>query len=208
MKQKLISKLKELFPNLGLSESIFENVGAMVVGTLAQDADDAAIEAAAKGCESLLKAFQSDTDKRVTDAVKKAKGDKGGETKPEGGAPSTDSEVLKMLKEMKESQEAEKKDLLDRIAALEGKNAEKNFDALVAKIAGEMGYNSAMLDRAKRGLSSDMDETKIKEELGAFKKFMVENGAHFDEQGSPDTVQADDLARQEAEKWVQEHAVK
>lgn len=205
MKEKLISKLKELYPNLGLSEAIFENVGAVMVGTLAQDADDAAIEVAAKSCEAMLKAFQSDADKRVTDAMKKSKSNKDDDS---SNKPGTDSEVLKMLKEMKDSQEAERKTLLDRIAALEGKNTEKVFDELVAKVAGELGLPQNVLDRAKRGLSSDMDEAKVKEELGSFKKFLAEVGATFEESTGFSTVTDDEAARESAKKYVEEHAIK
>ena len=68
----MTQKLKELYSNLGLPESILNSVaGAAVIG-LGEDADDAAITARAneKGIADMLKAYQSHADKVRTDAKK------------------------------------------------------------------------------------------------------------------------------------------
>lgn len=213
MKQKMTSKLKELFPNLGLTDAVLDQVSGVAIVGLAADADDAAITERAKAYEAMLKAFQSDTDRRVNDAVKKA-GNKGGDpttpttpTTPPTN-PTEPNGMPDWFKAYSEKQDAERKTLLDKIAALEGKNAEKTFDELVAKVAGELGLTGAYLTLAKRGLSADMDEAKIKEEMGAVKKLIAESGATLAESLPVDKAAQEEKARQEAAEWVKEHAVK
>lgn len=210
MKQKMTSKLKELFPNLGLTDAVLEQVSGIAIVGLDEAADDAAITERAKSYEAMLKAFQSDTDRRVNEAVKKA-GNKGGGANPDPTNPPTNTEPTGMpdwFKTYTEKQDAERKELLDKIAALEGKNAAQAFDELVAKVAGELGLSGKMLDLCKLGLSSDMDEAKIKETMGATKKLMAEAGAKVDEQLPGATATDEEAARKAAQDWVKEHAVK
>ena len=206
MKKKMTSKLKELYQkDLGLSDAVIDQVSGIAIVGLADDAEDSVIEERAKTFEKMLKAFQSETDRRVNEAVKTAGNKDGKKDDPTKGS----ADMPDWFKTYTEKQDADRKELLDKISALEGKNAEKTFEELVAKVAGELGLSGKMLDLCKKGLSTDMDEAKIKEEMGATKKLMAEAGAVFEEQ-LPGAGNIDDesAAREEAKKWVQEHAVK
>lgn len=94
MKEKILAALKLKNKGIGLSDKTLEGIADMLAVTTTEED---AIETAVNGVEPLLKGFQSDADKRVTDAVAKAKKEpptkpekKGGENEPE--TPKTDEE--------------------------------------------------------------------------------------------------------------------
>lgn len=70
MKDKILAALKNKFKNMGFSDKAFEGVADHLATTVTEEDK---IETAVSGVEGLLKAFQGDVDKRVSDAVKKAK---------------------------------------------------------------------------------------------------------------------------------------
>ena len=202
---KMTQKLKELYSNLGLPESILNSVaGAAVIG-LGEDADDAAITARAseKGIADMLKAYQSHADKVRTDAKKASKG----KNNAEDG--ESNDETPAWFKTYMDGQNNAQQQLLDRIAALESAKATEAFDAVVARIGKELNLAGPMLDLCKQSLSSDMDEKTIKDKLGAAKKVLVESGVKFEDKLSS----ADDSSRRQAEieaarAWAKEHAAK
>jgi len=83
MKKQIIDALKLKYKNLGLSDKTLESVAEMLMPGVTEEAN---IETAVAGVENLLKTFQSDADKRVTDAVAKAKA-----PAPEKAAPASES---------------------------------------------------------------------------------------------------------------------
>lgn len=102
MKEKLLSALKTKYKNLGLSDKVLEGVAETLATTTT---DEANIETAVAGVESLLKSFQSDVDSRVTSAVERVKK----EIKPEppkkdnGGAepkPKADDDTPEWAKSL------------------------------------------------------------------------------------------------------------
>ena len=202
---KMTQKLKELYSNLGLPESILNSVaGAAVIG-LGEDADDAAITARAseKGIADMLKAYQSHADKVRTDAKKASKG----KNNAEDG--ESNDETPSWFKTYMDGQNNAQQQLLDRIAALESAKATEAFDAVVARVGKELNLTGPMLDLCKQSLSSDMDEKTIKDKLGAAKKVLVESGVKFEDKLSS----ADDSSRRQAEieaarAWAKEHAAK
>lgn len=205
LKEKMANKLKELYSNLGFSQDVLATVSASAIVGLADDADDAAIEARAKGFEAMLKAFQSNTEKRVTEAVAKAgKDNKGGQeqkTQTVEGEPE-------WFKAYRESQEAERKALQDKINALEGTNRTKSFDELVAKHAKELGLSGSLLELAKAGLSADMDENAVKNALGQAKKTLMEAGAKIgsEERTAQMSKTEEEKMRADAAAWVKAQA--
>lgn len=73
LKGKILQALKTRYKNLGFSEKAFEAVATFLETSVT---DESEIDTATGGVESLLKAFQGDADKRVTDAIAKQKTNK------------------------------------------------------------------------------------------------------------------------------------
>lgn len=205
LKEKMANKLKELYSNLGFSQEVLVSVSESAIVGLADDADDAAIEARAKGFEGMLKAFQSNTEKRVTDAV--AKANKGDGNKGGDGHTQTEGEP-EWFKTYRESQEAERKALKDQLDKLEGAGRQKSFDDLVAKHANVLGLSGDLLEMAKATLSADMDEDAIKNALGKAKKTLMEAGARVgSEERTPQmTKTEEEKMRADAAAWVKAEA--
>jgi hypothetical protein len=202
---KMTQKLKELYSNLGLPETILNSVaGAAVIG-LGEDADDAAITARAneKGIADMLKAYQSHADKVRTDAKKAIKG------KNNADDGESNDETPSWFKTYMDSQSEAQQKLLDRIAVLESAKATEAFDVMVSRVGKELNLSGSMLDLCKTGLSSDMDEKTIKDKLGAAKKVLADNGVHFEEKLSS----TDESSRRQAEieaarAWAKEQVAK
>lgn len=73
MKLKIKNALKTKYSNLGFGDKAFTGVAEFLATTVTEEDQ---IETSIAGVESLLKAFQGDIDKRVSDAVAKAKNEK------------------------------------------------------------------------------------------------------------------------------------
>jgi len=73
LKDQILAALKLKYKNLGLSDKVLEGMADMLAATTTEEAG---IETAVVGVETLLKSFQSDADTRVTTAVKTAKAEK------------------------------------------------------------------------------------------------------------------------------------
>jgi hypothetical protein len=202
---KMTQKLKELYSNLGLPETILNSVaGAAVIG-LGEDADDAAITARAneKGIADMLKAYQSHADSVRTNAKKAIKG----KNNAEDG--ESNDETPSWFKAYMDGQSEIQQKLLDRIAVLESAKATEAFDAMVSRVGKELNLSGSMLDLCRTGLSSDMDEKTIKDKLGAAKKVLADNGVHFEEKLSS----TDESSRRQADieaarAWAKEQVAK
>lgn len=202
---KMTQKLKELYSNLGLPETILNSVaGAAVIG-LGEDADDAAITARAneKGIADMLKAYQSHTDSVRTNAKKANKG------KNNADDGESNDETPSWFKTYMDGQNEVQQKLLDRIAVLESAKATEAFDAVVARVGKELSLDGPMLDLCRQGLSSDMDEKTIKDKLGAAKKVLADSGVRFEERLSS----TDESSRRQAEieaarAWAKEQVAK
>lgn len=73
MKEKILPALKNKFKNLGFSDRAFEGVADYLAATVTEEDQ---IDNAIGGVEGLLKSFQGDIDRRVNEAVAKAKAEK------------------------------------------------------------------------------------------------------------------------------------
>lgn len=135
MKERILAALKIKFKNLGFTDKAFEGVADYLATTVTEEAQ---IETAISGVDGLLKAFQGDVDKRVNEAVLKAKLEK----QPEGGEDPNkvkepvkgDEEAPTWAKSIIESN----KTLADKLNKLEGENISKTrqqqLDAIVGKL--------------------------------------------------------------------------
>lgn len=70
MKEKILTALKNKFKNLGFGDKAFDGVASFLEKTVTEENQ---VETAIAGVEPLLKAFQGDTDARVTSALAKQK---------------------------------------------------------------------------------------------------------------------------------------
>lgn len=84
MKLKILETLKTRYKNLGFGDKAFDGVAEYLSKLITKDEE---VEATVAGAESLLKAFQGDADKRVTDAIAKEKTKWQSENKPEQHKP-------------------------------------------------------------------------------------------------------------------------
>lgn len=133
MEKEILDALKIKFKNLGFGEKAFEGVAKYLATTVTEQDK---IETAITGVEPLLKSFQGDVDKRVNDAVAKAKAEAGKSdpTKKKDGdedEPKEDPTMPAWAKEMLESN----KTLAQELNNLKsGKTLETRRSQLEAKL--------------------------------------------------------------------------
>lgn len=207
LKERMANKLKELYSNLGFSQEVLTSVTESAIDGLSSDVDDAAIESRAKAFGGMLKSFQTNTERRVTEAVRKATDEKVKGGKPEEPTPSDEPAWFKAYRE---SQEQKSKSLEETIARLEGENKSKQFDQLVSRVSKEFGLSSSVLDLVKQGLSADMDEKSIRDYLGKAKKTLIDAGAKISDEERPAEMSKSekDRMRSEAAEWVKAEAAR
>lgn len=103
MKSKIADALKTKYKNLGFGDKAIDGVADFLSKSVTKDEE---IEATVTGAETLLKAFQGDVDKRVTDAIAKEKTKWQSEHKPDDPtktepATKTNSDEPEWLKSFK-----------------------------------------------------------------------------------------------------------
>ena len=193
----MTQRLKESYSHLGLPESVLNSVAKVAIIGLAEDVSDEDFDARVKdsSIEEMLKGFQSHADRvRGGKKVKEVKNKDVEVDDQEDDAPA-------WFKSYVDKSEADRKSLLDKITALEGAESAKKFDSLVSSIGSELGLSSSMLDLVRPGLSSDMDETAIRNKLGATKKALIENGVKFEEKVDPSDTSREASYREDARAW-------
>jgi len=152
MKEKILQALKTKFKSLGFGDKAFDGVATFLAITVTEET---AIETAISGVEPLLKSFQGDADKRVTDAIAKAKAEKDQDkvddpekkkdTKNEGDEPPTWAKALidsnkKLEAELNTMKSG--KTFETRKQTLEAKleNAQPKFKEKILKDFGRMNF--------------------------------------------------------------------
>jgi hypothetical protein len=169
VKEKILSELKTKFKNLGFGEKAFDGVADYISKTVTKDED---IETAIAGVEPLLKAFQGDSDKRVTDAVAKVKA----EPKP--------AESSKQVEKPKPADTGNDipewaKGLISKLESFEKKETQSALMAkLKAKIADKVP-DSYLKGRSITIESEDQIDqlaTSIEGDFTAFKQDLINQG--------------------------------
>ena len=193
----MTQRLKESYSHLGLPESVLNSVAKVAIIGLAEDVSDEDFDARVNdsSIEEMLKGFQSHADRVRGKKVKDVKNKDVEVDDPE------DDDAPAWFKSYVDKSEADRKSLLDKITALEGAESAKKFDSLVSSIGSELGLSSSMLDLVRPGLSSDMDETAIRNKLGATKKALIENGVKFEEKVDPSDTSREASYREDARAW-------
>ena len=151
MKEKIFESLKTKYAQFGFSEKALTGVAEYLAATVTEEQG---VEPAVNGAETLLKAFQGDIDRRVTEAVNKVKTEQRKPDNPEPPKPTEEiPEWAKSLAERMESFERRTSQermaqqlharLADRVpeAYLKGRainiTSEDEIDQLASRIEGE-----------------------------------------------------------------------
>jgi len=197
MKEKILAALKTKFKNLGFGDKAFDGVATFLAITVTEET---AIETAIGGVEPLLKSFQGDADKRVTDAIAKLKAekdqDKGADpekkTEPEKTDPNEPAWFTAYKQEQKTSMEALK---LETETFKANKAKEDRASAIKAK-AKELGISENLVKRLNIADDADIDT-----ELTEYKQELVNSGVQIDVPASSGGVkEGEAFAKSIAEK--------
>ena len=125
LKGKILQTLKTRYKHLGFGEKTFDAVAAMLETTVT---DESEIDTATGGVEPLLKAFQGDADKRVTDAIAKQKGYKEGN---ENGLTTPENDDVPGWAQ---GLIAANRALMDKVSALENGKATESRQATLESL--------------------------------------------------------------------------
>lgn len=120
MKEKILAALKIRYKNLGFTDKAFEGVAEYMAATVTEEDQ---VESAIGGVEGLLRAFQSDVDRRINDAVAKAKA----EGQSEGG--DDPSRAKESSSEIEKAIAAAVSPLVKKIEQLESSKASEKLSA-------------------------------------------------------------------------------
>jgi hypothetical protein len=168
VKEKILTELKTKFKNLGFGEKAFDGVADYISKTVTKDEE---IETAIAGVEPLLKAFQGDSDKRVTDAVAKVKAEPKPADPPkkvEKPTPDPDNTIPEWAKAM-----------MTKLESFEKKETQSAMMAkLKAKIADKVP-ESYLKGRSITIESEDQIDqlaTSIEGDFTAFKQDLINQG--------------------------------
>lgn len=199
MKEKIFQALKLAYANLGLSDEILQGqADALTVTGLVTDDNLATV---VQGQKTFLTSLQSGIDKRVTDAVNKAK-EKGGGAAGGGGQIETQpNEEPEWFKQYKQQQE-------ERFSSLQKENetfkveklrAERN--SLISSKAKELGIPEW---RMKEGfaITDEMDETAINTYLSGIKQNIVTAGLEKKDSAFPLSTPAE-KSKEMAKQWAE-----
>lgn len=174
MKEKIFQALKLAYVNLGLSDEILQGQADALVATgLVTDDNLATV---IQGQKTFLSSLQSGIDKRVTDAVNKAKEkkdepDKGGD--PNKEQPNT--EEPEWFKKYKAEQEQRYSSLKSENDAFKAEKSRAERNSLISSKAKELGIPEW---RMKEGfaITDEMDEIAINTYLSGVKQNIVTAG--------------------------------
>ena len=191
MKVKLFEALKTKYSNFGFSQKTLEQVADYLGQTVTEETN---IEPAVTGAEPLLKAFQGEFDKRVTEAVAKAKTEQRKPDTPPEPPKKPDEDVPAWAKTM-----------MERLESFEKKESQVQLTAkLKAKIADRVP-DSFLKGRAITITSeADIDKlaTDIEADYTAMKQDMVNQGVFVEspKRSQPPGQEGVELAKRIAEQ--------
>lgn len=195
MKDKIFNLLKQTYSNLGLSDDILQGQAEALANTGLVTDDN--LQAVVDGQKSFLSSLQSGIDKRVTDAVNKAKGEKKEESAAGGGQTKTEPDFQKLIDEAIAAKLSPIQEELNAYKAKDQQTARANMIASKAK---ELGIPEW---RAKEGfaITPEMDEAAIGSYLAGIKQNIVTAGLESSN-ASGVLSTSDDKAKEEADQWA------
>lgn len=194
MKEKIFNALKQAYSSLGLGDEILQGHAESLEATgLVTDENLNVIVSSQK---TFLSSLQSGMDKRVTDAINKAKEKK--EEPAKGGEQDKNAtDIQALIDAAIETKVAPLQRELNDYKAKEQQSARAAFIANKAKELGIPDW------RQQEGfaITDKMDEAAINSYLSSVKKNIVTAG--LDEKGDSSVLStSDEVAKQEAEAWA------
>jgi hypothetical protein len=172
MKLKILAALKTKFKTLGFSDKALDGVAEILAKTVTEESQ---IDAAVEGVEPLLKGLQGDADKRVTDAVEKAKkeaskkpatgkkpddgDDPEGARKPGSEDPKPEDDVPAWAKTLIDSN----KILSEKLTALEADKATTSRKKILEDLLGKDEYKD-IPQKTKDRILKDFGRMKFEKE--------------------------------------------
>ena len=197
MKEKIFQALKLAYVNLGLSDEILQGqADALAAIGLVTDDNLATV---VQGQKAFLASLQSGIDKRVTDAVNKAKEEEaasGGEQNKQ--RPNEEPEWFKQYKQQQEERFSSLQEENETFKA-EKLRAERN--ALISSKAKELGIPEW---RMKEGfaITDEMDETAINTYLSGVKQNIVTAGLEKKDSAFPLSTPVE-KSKELAKQWAE-----
>lgn len=172
MKEKIFQALKLAYSNLGLSDEILQGQADALsaLGLVTEDN----LATVVQGQKTFLTSLQSGIDRRVTDAVNKAK-----EKEAAGGGEQNkqqpENEEPEWFKKYKAEQEQRYSTLKNENDAFKAEKSRAERNSLISSKAKELGIPEW---RMKEGfaISDEMDETAITTYLSGIKQNIVTAG--------------------------------
>lgn len=195
MKEKIFNLLKQAYSNLGLSDDILQGQAEALANTgLVTDEN---LQTVVDGQKSFLSSLQSGIDKRVTDAVNKAKTEKKEETAAGGGQEKDEPNFQKMIEDAITAKLSPIQEELNAYKAKEQQSARANMIASKAK---ELGIPEW---RAKEGfaITPEMDEAAINSYLAGVKQNIVTAGLESSN-ASGVLSTSNEQAKESADEWA------
>lgn len=191
MKKKILEALKNRYKNMGFGDKALDGVASYLEPSVKEDAD---IETAIAGVESLLKVFQGDADKLRTDksAAEKRLADLEAKVKELGGEPAKNEPETKNGNEDNDTPAWAKK-IMERLDAIEGDkvtaNRKQKFDAIIGKLPESLRKPYARTDI--KSISDDEFDTLLSEvgtEVEELAKNTTAKGAVFGRPANSNTI--------------------
>lgn len=199
MKEQIFQALKLAYANLGLSDEILQgHADALTVTGLVTDDNLATV---VQGQKTFLTSLQSGIDKRVTDAVNKAK-EKGGGSAGGGGQIETQpNEEPEWFKQYKQQQEERFSSLQKENETFKAEKLRAERNSLISSKAKELGIPEW---RMKEGfaITDEMDETAINTYLSGIKQNIVTAGLEKKDSAFPLSTPAE-KSKEMAKQWAE-----
>lgn len=195
MKEKIYQSLKQAYSNLGLSDDILQGHAEALDATgFVTDENLATIIAAQK---TFLSSLQSGIDKRVTDAVNKAR-EKKEEVKPDEGDAGKQPDIQKLIDD---AIAAKLNPLQEKLNSYETKEAQAARASLIISKAKELKISQGRIDEGF-AISEDMDEAAINSYLSKVRQNEVARG--LEDKSSAFSLSTPDAQGKElAKQWAE-----
>lgn len=195
MKDKIFNSLKQNYSNLGLSDEIFQGQAEAIFNT--GFVTDENLQTVIDCQKTFLASLQSGIDKRVTDAVNKAKGEKERESAGGGEQEKNEPDLQKMIEEALAAKLSLIQEELNAYKAKDQQTARANMITSKAK---ELGIPEW---RVKEGfaITSEMDEAAINSYLASVKQNIVTAGLESSN-ASGVLSTSDEKSKELAEEWA------
>ena len=195
MKDKIFNLLKQSYSNFGLSDDILQGQAEALANTGLVTEDN--LQTVVDGQKTFLSSLQSGIDKRVTDAVNKAKGEKKEESAGGGKQKKNEPDLQKMIEEALATKLSP---IQEELNAYKTREQQAARDNMIASKAKELGIPEW---RAREGfaITPEMDEAAINSYLASVKQNIVTAGLESSN-ASGVLSTSEEKSKELAEEWA------